>query len=81
LIDLGAAIGLMVVFRKSKQLALFFVAVLVVYPLIYYASQVVSRYRHPVDPVLYALGGIAALRILKLGRKGRPHPVPSGQRN
>jgi hypothetical protein len=65
LIDLGALAGLMMAFRKSKHLALSFLAVLTIYPLIYYASQVVSRYRHPIDPVLflYALAGVAASRI------------------
>jgi hypothetical protein len=53
----------MMAFRKSKHLALSFLAVLTIYPLIYYASQVVSRYRHPIDPVLYALAGVAASRI------------------
>jgi hypothetical protein len=64
LIDLGAAAGLIAAFKTSKQLALLFVAVLVVYPLIYYASQVVSRYRNPIDPILYALAGVAASRVL-----------------
>jgi Dolichyl-phosphate-mannose-protein mannosyltransferase len=63
-IDLGAVAGLIMVFKKSKQLAIPFLAVLTVYPVIYYASQVVSRYRHPIDPVLYALGGVAVSRIM-----------------
>lgn len=69
-IDLGAFAGLIMVFRKSRQLAMLLLAVLTFYPLIYYASQVVSRYRHPVDPVLYALGGVALFRIVQLGGKG-----------
>lgn len=63
-IDFTALVGLIVVFRESRQLALPFLAVLTFYPLIYYASQVVSRYRHPVDPVLYALSGVAASRMM-----------------
>ena len=63
-IDLGALAGLIVVFRKSREVALPLIAVLAVYPLIYYASQVVSRYRHPIDPVLYALGGVALSQIV-----------------
>jgi hypothetical protein len=58
-IDLGALAGLILVCRKSRNLAALLVIVLVFYPLIYYASQVVSRYRHPIDPVLYALAGVA----------------------
>ena len=45
--------------QKSRNSALPLLAVLAVYPLIYYASQVVSRYRHPIDPILYALSGVA----------------------
>jgi hypothetical protein len=58
-INLAALAGLIVLFRKSRALALPLLAVLAVYPLIYYASQVVSRLRHPIEPVLYALCGIA----------------------
>ncbi len=65
--DLGALTGLIMVFRKARQLALALIAVLALYPLIYYASQVVSRYRHPIDPLLYALGGVAVSRIMQLG--------------
>ena len=59
LIDLGALAGLTLVIGKSRNSALPLLAVLAVYPLIYYASQVVSRYRHPIDPILYALSGVA----------------------
>jgi len=38
-------------------------SMLTVYPLVYYASQVGSRYRHPIEPVLYALSGIALSSI------------------
>ena len=58
-VDIGALGGLIIVFRRSSRAALPLMAVLVVYPLIYYGSQVVSRYRHPIDPVLYVLSGVA----------------------
>jgi hypothetical protein len=64
-IDAGALAGLIVVFRRSRNVALSLLAVLAVYPLIYYASQVVSRYRHPIDPVLYALSGVALSQIIQ----------------
>ena len=63
-IALGALSGLIIVFRKSRNAALPLITVLAVYPLIIYASQVVSRYRHPIDPVLYALSGVALSRIV-----------------
>jgi len=58
-IDLAALVGLIVLFRKSGTLALPLLVVLALFPLTYYASQVVSRYRHPIDPVLYVLAGVA----------------------
>lgn len=69
-IDFGALAGLIVVFKKTKQLALPLIVVLTLYPLIFYASQVVSRYRHPVDPVLYALSGVALSRVLQFRGMG-----------
>jgi hypothetical protein len=63
-IDLGALAGLIMVFRKSKQLMLPFLTVLTFCPLIYYASQVVSRYRHPIDPILDALAGVVVSRVM-----------------
>jgi hypothetical protein len=65
-IDVGALAGLIALFRKSTRFALPFIGVLALYPLIYYASQVASRYRHPIDPVLYTLAGVA---ISEVGRR------------
>lgn len=62
-IDVSAFWGLVITFRKSRMLGLTLLAPLAVYPLIYYASQVVSRYRHPIDPVLYALSAVALSNI------------------
>jgi hypothetical protein len=67
LIDLGALAGLTVAIGKSRNLAMPLLAVLAVYPLIYYASQVVSRYRHPIDPILYALSGVALSGMVPRG--------------
>jgi hypothetical protein len=64
-VDIGALGALIIVFRRSSRTALPLMAVLVVYPLIYYASQVVSRYRHPIDPVLYALSGVALSQVVQ----------------
>jgi hypothetical protein len=62
-IDLAALAGLILLFMKSRTLALPILVVLVLFPLIYYASQVMSRYRHPIDPVLYALAGVAVSSV------------------
>jgi hypothetical protein len=42
-VNIGALGALIIVFRRSSRTALPLMAVLVVYPLIYYASQVVQR--------------------------------------
>ena len=63
-IDLCAIAGLIIVLRKSAETAVFLLVVLALYPLIYYASQVVSRYRHPIDPILYVLSGVALSRMV-----------------
>ena len=46
-VDLGAFAGVMLVFKKSGKVAVPLITVLAIYPLVYYVSQVVSRYRHP----------------------------------
>ena len=72
-IDLAALVGLGELFRKSRTMAMPLLAVLLAYPLIYYASQVVSRYRHPIEPVLYVLSGIA---LSKISKKTQPSSRP-----
>lgn len=67
-IDLCAIAGLIIVFRTSTEAAVPLFMVLAIYPLIYYASQVVSRYRHPIDAVLYVLSGAALSRIVSWGK-------------
>ena len=63
MIALLALLGMLFTWRDSKLLAQCLLAVLAIYPLIYYVSQVVSRYRHPIDPVMYALAGVALSRF------------------
>jgi len=70
-IDFAALTGLIMVFRRTRPAALPLIVVLTFFPLIYYASQDVSRYRHPVDPVLYALSGVVLSRIMRLSGKLR----------
>lgn len=65
MVDLGALAGMMLVFKKSGRVAAPLIAVLAIYPLVYYVSQVVSRYRHPIDPILYALCGVALCRYFR----------------
>lgn len=59
LIEVTALIGLGLLFRRSKDSAWLFTLVLVAYPLVYYASLAYSRYRHPIEPLMYSLSGYA----------------------
>lgn len=61
--EVGALVGAILLFRKSRLLALQLLAAPAAYPLIFYACLPISRYRHPIDPVLYALAGVAIARV------------------
>ena len=58
-IDIAALVGLVLAFGVSRQRVLQLFAVLASYPLIYYAVLPIPRYRHPIEPALYALAGVA----------------------
>lgn len=47
--------GLIFLFERSFRFALLFAALLVVYPAVYYISQISMSYRHPLDPLLLLL--------------------------
>lgn len=75
-IDLAALAGIILLFRHSRQTAMLMLVVIAAYPLVYYASLNQSRYRHPIEPILYALGGIglselALRRRWSLGNTGK----------
>jgi hypothetical protein len=36
-----------------------FACVLALYPLVYYLTYSFARYRHPIEPLMYTLGGYA----------------------
>jgi hypothetical protein len=57
LIELAALVALVMLFRRGSAMMTPFLIVLATYPLVYYASLVFSRYRHPIEPLLYALAG------------------------
>lgn len=59
-IHLAALLGLVFLFRFSNRIGWMFAIVLAVFPLLYYASLPFSRYRHPIDPLLFILAGIAS---------------------
>ena len=50
--------------RKSDKGSVLML-VLLFYPMIYYVSYVFSRYRHPIEPVIYVLAAYGATIIAK----------------
>jgi 4-amino-4-deoxy-L-arabinose transferase-like glycosyltransferase len=52
-LTLTAVIGLLLMARKHFKMASAFGIILLTYPVVYYISFVFSRYRYPVEPILY----------------------------
>jgi len=63
LIELAAVAALMLLVRGASPGVGLFLVVLAVYPLVYYASQVFSRFRHPIEPLLYGLAGCSLSQL------------------
>lgn len=70
LIELAALAALAVLFRRTPFPAMPFLVVLGTYPLLYYASQAFTRFRHPIEPLLYALAGCLFSQLGKGARAG-----------
>lgn len=70
LIELAALAALVLLFLRSPFRSMPFVAVLASYPLLYYASQAFTRFRHPIEPLLYALAGCFFSQLGKNARVG-----------
>ena len=58
-------IGCVLAVRNLKRRALPFVSVLAIYPLTYAVTHVETRYRHPVEPLVYILASYAVIRALE----------------
>ena len=63
LIELAALAALVLLFRRASTPLGLFLVVLAIYPLVYYASQVFSRFRHPIEPLLYGLAGCSLSQL------------------
>jgi hypothetical protein len=59
--------------RRKRWLG--FASVLLLYPLIYYITYTFARYRYPIEPLMYALGGYSICELYVAGRK-RLAPSP-----
>jgi hypothetical protein len=77
LASLGALAGIIVLYRDRRMRRYAFpVAVYpIVFPVVFYMSQALLRYRYPIDPVILLLTAVAAAalaRRLRRGPKSRP---------
>jgi hypothetical protein len=52
-LSLCTLLGLCLMFKVQPWPAAFFALVLIVYPIPYYVSFVFSRYRYPIEPIMY----------------------------
>jgi hypothetical protein len=48
-----------------------FSCVLMLYPLVYYLTFTFARYRHPIEPLMYALSGFALSELATYGKRWR----------
>jgi hypothetical protein len=62
ILSLATLAGIIFSIRARREW-LPFAFVLVLYPLIYYVTYTFSRYRHPIEPVMYTLAGYAFSEI------------------
>jgi hypothetical protein len=64
-VSLVALIGLLMLVCRSRLDSLPFLAVIGLYPVVYYMSVTFSHYRQPIDPFLYILGAYALLETAR----------------
>jgi len=64
-LTLATLLGLWLIARKNRPAALMFAIILTTYPIVYYISFVFSRYRHPVEPIMYLS---LAFLLIELGK-------------
>lgn len=71
-------LGLVLAFREQRWRLLPFIFVLGAYPLTYYISHTLARFRHPIEPFMFVLSAYAGRRILAGRNKDcRPGQAPS----
>ena len=76
---LMAMAGIVQAWRRRKRWAAF-TAVLVLYPVVYYITYAFARYRHPIEPLMYALAGYFACELLAGHRANASEPRAPNRR-
>jgi len=67
MLSLAAWAGILLAWHAGLDWAPF-ACVLALYPLIYYVTYTFSRYRHPIEPVMYTLAGYAISELAIYGK-------------
>jgi hypothetical protein len=60
---LACWVGWAMLLRKDRSVALVLATVLVFYPIIYSITHIETRYRHPIEPVIYLLAAYAGWNV------------------
>lgn len=68
-------LGLGLLYRRNRSLAVLFALPLLLFPLPYYMTHAEFRYRLNLDPVLTLLAGYAAMRVVAAVRTRRSRPT------
>ena len=70
-VSLFAFAGLCLAVKNKNPIFVPFALVLLVFPLPYYLSHANSQYRHPIDPIILALGSYAAASLVGSRERAR----------
>jgi len=71
-ITIGTAFAIAVLFVQRNRYAVPLAVVLILFPLVYYATHTSLRYRHPIDPILLFLTAVTIAAVVRIGPKFPP---------
>lgn len=66
-IGLGSLVGLLMMVRERRKGGWLMLAVFLAYPMVYYLTHVMPRYRLPLEPLMFCLATYAFYRVLGRG--------------
>jgi hypothetical protein len=74
-VSLLTLLGLLLMFRSGRREGVLFAGLLSLFPLVYYITFVIPRYRHPIEPEMLLL---ICYFLCEYGREREPGRVSSG---
>lgn len=69
-------IGCVMLVRNLRTRALPFLSVIAIYPLTYVVTHVETRYRHPIEPLIYLLAAYGVTQAMQCHRSQRGQMQP-----